>query len=303
MNTISDQTLSSAAVTMAVPHKHWLSLILATVGRSDQLKVVLDSLLAQSEQGFEVIVVDQNPDDRLIPVLAAFEALNIVHLRLEKPNLSLARNSGLIAATGAWVAFPDDDCWYEADCLAKIRTTMLADAQLDGVVARWVEFAPDAQPTAHHLDRQAWRDFRGGDASSITLFLSREAVSDLQGFDPQIGVGQYYGAGEETDLLLRMLDRQCSLLFLPDARVHHHFSLAAPDVTAATWKALRARSRGVGAIYAKHRLSAKVVVRGLVAPLLHPIRSSRPINDFALGVAAVLGRLEGMMRWWWRGIR
>lgn len=278
----------------------WLSLVLATFGRSDELTVVLDSLVKQTEQAFEIIVVDQNPDDRLIPVINSFSGLNIRHIRQATPNLSLARNRGLSEASGEWVGFPDDDCWYEADCLAQVNSTITAQPGLDGVVARWVEVAPDEGHAAYRLNRKDWRDFRGGDASSITLFLRRTAVADLDGFDTRIGVGQFFGAGEETDLVLRLLDGEHELAFVPEARVHHHFSHDAPAPSAAAWRAVRARSRGVGAIYAKHRLGPKVIIRGLIAPLVNPWRGPRPLQAGFFGIASVVGRVEGLLKWWFQ---
>ncbi len=275
-------------------------MILATYGRSDELKVVLDSLLAQTERGFEIILIDQNPDDRLVPIVASYEALDIRHLRQAQPNLSAARNRGLAEATADWIAFPDDDCWYEPDCLARVRAPLSAQPALDGVVARWIEIAPDLEQGAYRLDRAAWRDFKGGDASSITLFLRREAVARLDGFDARIGVGQFFGAGEETDLVLRLLDADSALAFQPEAQVHHHFSHEPPRPSLDAWRALRSRSRGVGAIYAKHRLSPKVILRGLISPLVNPWRGPRPLQGLLIGSAAVLGRLEGMLRWWFQ---
>lgn len=301
MDMTSDQLIAPAPAPASTPTptpvSQWISLILATYGRSTELAIVLDSLAAQTDKGFEIIVVDQNPDDRLVPVLAVERGLNIRHLRQEQPNLSLARNAGLAAATGRWVAFPDDDCWYEPDCLARVHQAIQEDAGLDGVVGRWVEVAPGEVPDPHRLDRSAWRDFRGGDASSITLFLRHEAVRELAGFDTRIGVGQFFGAGEETDLLLRMLDQNRALLYLPQARVHHHFSHEPVPLSSRAFAAQRARARGVGAIYAKHGLSAKTIVRGLVAPLIKPLGGRRPVAGLLFGVAATLGRLEGMLGW------
>ncbi len=292
-----DEVVPKSAAVDCLPAKPWLSLILATVGRSEELHIVLDSLADQEERGFEIIVVDQNPDDRLVPILNARRDLTIRHLRQDRPNLSAARNRGLVEAAGDWVAFPDDDCWYEPGSIAAVQRQIVSMPSLGGIVARWVEADPSGPRPAHDLDESAWRGFRGGDASSIALFLRRESVLAMSGFDARIGVGQYFGAGEETDLLLRLLSLKKPIRYLPDARVHHVYSKRAPAVTRRAWRATRARARGVGAIYAKHRLSPFVIARGLAAPLINPLLGPHKLAGLFHGSAAVLGRIQGMVRW------
>ncbi|MFX5245469.1 glycosyltransferase, partial [Acinetobacter baumannii] len=70
-----------------------LSLILATVGRSSEVGRLIGTLAAQTDRRFELIVVDQNEDDRLVPHIEAGRAagLDLQHLRLERPSLSGAR--------------------------------------------------------------------------------------------------------------------------------------------------------------------------------------------------------------------
>ena len=81
------------------------SLILATSGRTTELHRFFSSLEAAAGD-CECLVVDQNPDERLLPILAAWEGrLPIKHLK-SPPGLSRARNVGLAAATGEVVAFP-----------------------------------------------------------------------------------------------------------------------------------------------------------------------------------------------------
>lgn len=276
------------------------SLVLATYGRSDVLGPMLDSLLAQSCRDFELIVVDQNPDDRVVPLLAPVSRAGIAvrHLRLGEPNLSAARNLGIEAARGTFVAFPDDDCWYEGDCLAAVAAASRAQPAVSGWIVRWVEALPD-EGVARSADvtRAAFRAFRGGDASSISLFLATDAVRKLSGFDPRIGVGRYYGAGEETDLMIRVLDAGLAVRYLPGARVHHLFDSERPKLTRQRWQGVLRRERGVGALYVKHRLANAVIARGLLAPVWNGARSRRPVEGVLYGVAAVMGRVSGMLAW------
>src|SRR6266851_4817106 len=58
------------------------SLLLATRGRTEELHQFFRSLLAQTWRDFEVIVIDQNPDDRLVETLAPYAGkIALQHLR------------------------------------------------------------------------------------------------------------------------------------------------------------------------------------------------------------------------------
>lgn len=280
-----------------------LSLVLATYGRAEEFDRCLASLAAQEDRNFEVLVMDQNPDDRLAACIARFlgEGLAIRHIRLPEPGLAAARNEGIRIAVGDIIGFPDDDCWYEPHTVARIRQTFGEDDALAGVVADWVEQS-DGGGNVHGGDERllswaAWRDFRGGAASSITLFLKRGLLFDLRGFDERLGVGKWYGAAEETDLLLRALAGGAVIQRLKDAKVHHAFAVAQPVSGLQQTDALRARGRGTGALYAKHKLALTTILRGLLAPVLKPLVRLQFGWPLRAGWATAQGRLEGMRRW------
>lgn len=94
------------------------SLIVTTKDRTRELADLLQSLDRQRFRSFELIVSDQNADDRLLPVLAPFrQQFPLRHIR-SAGGASRGRNAGLPLATGRYVGFPDDDCWYPPDLLA-----------------------------------------------------------------------------------------------------------------------------------------------------------------------------------------
>lgn len=269
------------------------SLVVATVGRRDELQRLFDSLLAQTERRFELIVVDQNADDRVAALLPGLGRAGVAvqHLRTPVRNASAARNLGLRTARAAWVAFPDDDCWYEPDTLARAAQRLDADDAPDALVGCWVELRmPPPQ-----LSLQAWRHFRGGPACMIAQFMRAEAVRRWGGFDDGIGPGRWYGGGEETDLLLRALQAGGRWVHEPAVRVHHAYG---PGQRPLGWREQLSRSRGTGALYAKHRLSPWVIVRGLLAPPLLVLLRRPDALGWGPALAVSLGRLQGWLGWW-----
>ncbi len=76
------------------------SLIVATLGRTAELQRLFESLERQTHRDFEVIVVDQNTDGRLLPILDAFATKLTIRRLTSIPGLSRARNVGLREATG-----------------------------------------------------------------------------------------------------------------------------------------------------------------------------------------------------------
>jgi len=280
----------------------FISLVLATVGRTDELNRMFASLAVQTLQDFEVVVVDQNADNRLQPHLerARSLGLDIRHLKQARPNLAAARNAGIEAARGEWVGFPDDDCWYDSDVLEIVCKRANQNDKPSGVIVHWVEQAEQPLVPAN-LSWERSRAFRDVPVSSITLFCSRILCHKIGGFDNRLGVGQWFGAGEETDFALRALRTGALLTYEPSAHVHHAVSAKRSQASREARAAIRHRARGTGALYAKHRLPAWVITRGLIGPVLRPLLKGALGADLVLGCTETLGRLDGLLGWRRRG--
>lgn len=276
-----------------------ISLVMATLHRVQEVKRCLDALLQQDYAAFELIVVDQNRDDRLCPLIDEYAASgrSVTHLRQEEANQCLARNTGLAAARFDIVAFPDDDCWYEPDTLSKVAQRVIQNDEPAAIVIRWVEQDPTGQTTCH-LDVNRWRKFREVPASMITQFYCRKILENLGGFDPRLGLHSWFGGGEETDLMFRTLGSAAKVVYLPDALVHHHFATGPHgENLVAVFKRARSRARGTGALYAKHSLDRSIVTRGFAAPLLRALSLSSGLRGAAHNMALTIGRIEGYSAW------
>jgi glycosyltransferase involved in cell wall biosynthesis len=198
------------------------SLIVATIGRTVELGRLFESLAKQSHRDFEVILVDQNPDDRLLFFIKGYEqSFPIVRLRSEL-GVSRARNAGLQHAMGDVITFPDDDCWYSLDTLEKVAERLAKTPQWDGVLGQCV----DERGTAVLTWRQkagrvtpilSWR--RG----VITCFLRQAVAKRVGGFDETLGpgAGTPWGGGEDSDFILRALQLGARLQYDPGLVICH----------------------------------------------------------------------------------
>ena len=275
-----------------------ISLVLATVGRTSELGRLFESFAAQTFKDFEVIIVDQNTDDRLLPFVdqATRLGLDVKYIKHYPPNLAAARNAGIEAASSNWIGFPDDDCWYDPEVLMLLARHINKPDAPGGIAIRWVEQG-EPPVIAPCLSWERSSNFRDVPVSSITLFLQRSLILSVGGFDSRFGVGQWFGAAEEHDLVLRVLRAGATLIYEHAAEVHHAVAPPKPPTTPDARLAARKRARGTGALYAKHRLPLWVIVRGLVAPVVRPMMRGSFGAELSHGFAVVLGRLDGMLGW------
>ncbi|HZC29124.1 MAG TPA: glycosyltransferase family A protein, partial [Gaiellaceae bacterium] len=106
-------------------------LVVATVGRTEEPARLLASLERQTYRRFRVLLVDQNPDERLEPLTRpGVERLSAA------AGLSRARNVALARVAAEVVAFPDDDCVYPDDLLERVARRFAAERSLDGLTGR-----------------------------------------------------------------------------------------------------------------------------------------------------------------------
>ena len=85
-------------------------MIIATKGRAELLRECLASILCQTVQDFEVIVVDDGMLDDSRGVVESFADSRLKYFGVEEPQgISAARNLGASYASGRFVAVMDDD--------------------------------------------------------------------------------------------------------------------------------------------------------------------------------------------------
>jgi glycosyltransferase involved in cell wall biosynthesis len=268
-------------------------LVVATVDRVAELERLLESLARQSYQGFRVLVVDQNDDDRLGPPLEQKRSFDMTRLRSER-GLSRARNAALEHLDAELVAFPDDDCIFPADLFERVASRFESQPELDALTGRAVDEQGESSSSWARDAAVLTRDNLWNRAISFTIFLRAALVARVGAFDEALGLGARgpWSSGEEIDYLVRVLDTGAHAEYDPSLVVLHRRKALSPSAL----QSIGARDgASVGYILRKHRYGLPTVARMLVRPLggaaVSLLRRDRSRTRFHL--STLRGRLLG----------
>ena len=168
-----------------------VSVVIPTRNRPHLLRRTLDSVLNQSTDNLEAIVVDDASTDATATELAAAHPRVRVLRNPQPSGVSVARNRGIAAARGEWIAFCDDDDLWAPNKLQEQLTAAAASG------AHWA-YAGDV-----NVDDQL-RVLSGGpppDPAAVVALLPRcnplasggsnvvvrsNILAEVGGFDPTL---------------------------------------------------------------------------------------------------------------------
>lgn len=245
-----------------------VSLIIATLGRTKELGRFLGSLHDQGYDNLEVIVVDQNQDNRLDDVLKPFAVrFSILHLRSEV-GLSRARNAALPQIRGDIVAFPDDDCWYPPYLLKQVAGFFNEHREIDSLTGRSLDESSksgiarfDSKPGRVTV-RNVWLR-----TCSYSIFYRRKVIETVGDFDETLGIGAGtpWEGGEDIDYPVRALKAGFKIQYLPELHIFHP-SPKMRDYSQLTERAYK-YGAGIGRVWRKHNFPISLVGYYLLRPI------------------------------------
>jgi GT2 family glycosyltransferase len=178
-------------------------------------------LSSQLSPADRVVVSDSASTDPRVAALARRTGACV--LRSDTPGTSRARNVGWRAATTEIVAFVDDDVRVEAgwtDALAAVfadPATAFAVGRLTAIGNRGeVTSTVTSVETAELVTFPVRSVVSGGN-----LAVRREALVATGGFDERIGPGTWFAAGEDAELVDRLVELGFSGRYVGDAAARH----------------------------------------------------------------------------------
>lgn len=173
-----------------------VSIVLPTYNRAHLLPGAIESVLAQTWQHLELIVVDDNSPDQTAEVVAGYDDPRIRYLKND-PNLRLPRalNRGFAEARGEFLTWTSDDNFFAPTAIERM-VGRLQKGDCDFVYADYWLFAetdPSGEPVVIRQDRlpDALRLEKGNHIGACFLYTRRlyETVGD---YDPELFLVEDY---------------------------------------------------------------------------------------------------------------
>ncbi len=134
-----------------------VSIIIPTRNRAALVAGAIDSVLSQTRQAFELIVVDDGSTDTTQEILRAYGS-RIACVRIEHAGPSAARNCGIAAAHADFIAFLDsDDRWLPRKLERQLEYHAAhADAAVSQTREVWIRSGVRVNARAKHRMRSGW---------------------------------------------------------------------------------------------------------------------------------------------------
>lgn len=187
-----------------------ISVIIPAYNAEQYIAKAIESCLCQTYAPHEIIVIDDASTDGTAAVAESFPSPVSVIRLAENMGVAVARNRGIQAATGDWIAFLDTDDWFLSEKLELQRRCALENQRAVLIYAGWRIISVDGieslgrfTPPTALLPMLRFRC----NLPLLCILLRRDAFDSVGGFDPSLRRCQ------DWDLWLRVAARYSVELF------------------------------------------------------------------------------------------
>lgn len=188
----------------------FFSIIIPLYNKEHFIVNTIQSVLEQTFQDFEIIVVNDGSTDASLKSLSAFTDSRIKIFTIKNQGVSKARNFGIEKTNADYIAFLDaDDLWLN-NHLEQLKK-LTEDFPNCGLYANaYVKKIGEITLESHYIDiPKSWNGivkdyFKSSQFSCIAwtsaVMVPKKVIEKFNGFDEKITLG----AGEDTDLWIKI---------------------------------------------------------------------------------------------------
>ena len=215
-----------------------ISVLIATRNRPSQIEKCLYSISKSDFTNYEIILIDQSDDDRTKTILPGGILNKIKYIKMEQRGKSRALNKALKIAKGDVFAFTDDDCIVDRHWLKEIKVFLKESPEVAGVFGNILPYQPGSnlgkicpatftgKPSRHNdIGILHYRDLGSGG----NMALRKQVFGKVVSFREWLGVGSLSSAGEETEVIFRLLLNKFTLATNTKMIVYHNRWLSSKE--------------------------------------------------------------------------
>ncbi|KKO46813.1 hypothetical protein WG68_02380 [Arsukibacterium ikkense] len=186
-----------------MPAQPLFSIVIPSYNRAHSLANAIDSVLAQSISDFEVLIVDDGSVDHTADLIAAVQDSRVRYIKQANGGATKARNKGITAARGRYIAFLDSDDTFLPRHLEQSLPVLQASEKncvySQVIVERGnnVRFLKPARAIKQHENISDYLLCYKGFVPTITLVLP-SALANSVLYDENIGYG------DDIDFAIRL---------------------------------------------------------------------------------------------------
>lgn len=198
--------------------KIFISLIVPTLGRTKELDYLIASIIANKYKKLELIIVDQNQDNRLDNIVEKYKnTLKINHLKVNFKGASRARNYGVKFANGDIINFPDDDSIMCKDTLNFVNCIFINKKHNFDAISGKVSDEESSSDILKFLKKKSivTKYNMYNTTIEFNFYIKRRIFLLENGFDENLGIGEYFGAEESADFIMRLLYKEKRIFYYP----------------------------------------------------------------------------------------
>jgi glycosyltransferase involved in cell wall biosynthesis len=159
----------------------FFSVVITTYNRAHLLIRALQSLLSQTENDWEAIIIDDgskdNTEQQILPLLKEFQKIN--YFKQRSSGAVVAKNTGISFTTGQYITFLDSDDEYQPNHLYSRKKILLENNQVDFLHGGTRIIGNPYVPDRNNYRRQVHLNEC---AIGGTFFIKKSLMSQLKSF-------------------------------------------------------------------------------------------------------------------------
>lgn len=201
--------------------KKTVTIIVPTLGKREyELNRLFQSLNKQTNLDFEVVVISQENHSLVEDVCKKYsDRMQIKHKQINRKGLSVARNEGIKISEGEIIILSDDDCWYPEEAIEYILFQFKVHIDMDILLTKIYDPICECEYKKYiEKEEQIRTKIPLLSKSSIEIAYKKEVAIN---FDERFGLGAEFVAGEENDFLIRSLENNKKIYYVPQTTVYH----------------------------------------------------------------------------------